>query len=501
MEFFVIAILLLALWAIRWAVQPTRKHEFQVIKPHRGSANPVSAAILQGYHQICRTTGRPFLVRYWQKYYMILPAKYLPDIRRAGRDHLAFVDSISDILFLYNWVGDLFKSSRMVFAVIKGVNPQLPKLSGAMFEESLYAFEKEIGLGDEESKSFNALTVMTSVSLRTMTRIIAGKELSRNEAFLNATTAYFDGNFLTGFLMLKMPFRGFLRDLLAWPLWKYHQHFRQYRLIEMIKPFIAKRMEDHKLGTYNNTEFDAVQCTLNILHEFPLDGHHRNTPLHTLSHETLQLIWASGQSPAISVTTMLFKLLEEQSYIAPLREEAQAAINKHGWNDPIFNELPKLDSFIRETHRLHPAFSLNATRVVRDAPFTFSDGLQIPPGTRIAFPAEACQQDPDFLANPNEFDGFRFVKLAATDARQEDGVSRWAASHTSYSNLTFGYGNHACPGRFIAVRLLKILLARLLLDYDLSWEREGGEPPRLTFEGMSFPNVTQEITLRRRMKA
>lgn len=47
---------------------------------------------------------------------MILPAKYLPDIRGAGRDHLAFVDSISDILFLYNWVGDLFKSSRMVFA-------------------------------------------------------------------------------------------------------------------------------------------------------------------------------------------------------------------------------------------------------------------------------------------------------------------------------------------------------------------------------------------------
>lgn len=65
---------------------------------------------------ICRTTGKPFLVSYWQKDYMILPAKYLPDIRGAGRDHLAFVDSISDILFLYNWVGDLFKSSRMVFA-------------------------------------------------------------------------------------------------------------------------------------------------------------------------------------------------------------------------------------------------------------------------------------------------------------------------------------------------------------------------------------------------
>lgn len=25
-------------------------------------------------------------------------------------------------MFLYNWIGDLFKSSRMVFAVVKGIN-------------------------------------------------------------------------------------------------------------------------------------------------------------------------------------------------------------------------------------------------------------------------------------------------------------------------------------------------------------------------------------------
>jgi hypothetical protein len=75
--------------------------------------------------QISRVTGKPFYVRYWQKDYLILPTKYLPDVRRASRDHLSFVDSISDVLFLYNWVGDLFKSSRLVFAVIKGVNSQL----------------------------------------------------------------------------------------------------------------------------------------------------------------------------------------------------------------------------------------------------------------------------------------------------------------------------------------------------------------------------------------
>lgn len=25
-------------------------------------------------------------------------------------------------MFLYNWIGDLFKSSRIVFAVVKGIN-------------------------------------------------------------------------------------------------------------------------------------------------------------------------------------------------------------------------------------------------------------------------------------------------------------------------------------------------------------------------------------------
>jgi aspirochlorine biosynthesis cytochrome P450 monooxygenase len=70
-------------------------------------------------------TGKPFLVQYWQKEYMVLPAKYLPDVRRAARDHLTFLETISDTFFLYNWVGDLFSSQRMAFAIIKGVNPEL----------------------------------------------------------------------------------------------------------------------------------------------------------------------------------------------------------------------------------------------------------------------------------------------------------------------------------------------------------------------------------------
>jgi cytochrome P450 len=68
------------------------------------------------------------------------------------------------------------------------------------------------------------------------------------------------------------------------------------------------------------------------------------------------------------------------------------------------------------------------------------------------------------------------------------------------SVLSFGYGNHACPGRFIAIRLLKMMLCRLLLQYEFEWDFKGpgDEPARFVIEGASLPNITQKIRVRRR---
>ena len=78
---------------------------------------------------------------------------------------------------------------------------------------------------------------------------------------------------------------------------------------------------------------------------------------------------------------------------------------------------------------------MNCTRTVTREPFTFSDGLTLPVGSRISFPARSSQRDPDHFDNSNEFDGFRFVKLTAADARTEDNVNRWVASHVGATNL------------------------------------------------------------------
>ena len=64
----------------------------------------------------------------------------------------------------------------------------------------------------------------------------------------------------------------------------------------------------------------------------------------------------------------------------------------------------------------------------------------------------------------------------------------------------FGYGNHVCPGRFFAIRLIKIIFSKLITEYDFSWDRtEPGQPARLMVEGISAPNPTQRIRLQRRV--
>ncbi len=37
----------------------------------------------------------------------------------------------------------------------------------------------------------------------------------------------------------------------------------------------------------------------------------------------------------------------------------------------------------------------------------------------------------------------------------------------SKENLAFGLGRHACPGRFFAANEIKLILSRLLLDFDI----------------------------------
>lgn len=115
------------------------------------------------------------------------------------------------------------------------------------------------------------------------------------------------------------------------------------------------------------------------------------------------------------------------------------------------------------------------------------------------------------------FDGFRFARLQSEDLSAGKATGRWGASTLSTTNLAsaphdqemlqhadwrsrFGYGTHACPGRFFAVRTVKMIFTKLILEYDIKWEGQVKQkPPPMRIEGQFIPNLSQKIILQERL--
>lgn len=71
----------------------------------------------------------------------------------------------------------------------------------------------------------------------------------------------------------------------------------------------------------------------------------------------------------------------------------------------------------------------------------------------------------------------------------------------SPESLTWGYGNHACPGRFFADNELKVILIELLRKWDFRVAdpaKTNSKALRTTRELFSVAPKSAEIELRRR---
>jgi len=154
-----------------------------------------------------------------------------------------------------------------------------------------------------------------------------------------------------------------------------------------------------------------------------------------------------------------------------LRDEIRTVLAEHGgvMSTPALQAMKKVDSLLKETLRFHPLSAGSFERKVLRT-FTLSSGQVIPAGTVIEVPVHAIAHDPGVFPNPDQFDGLRFYKLRQ-EARENGEVEAAAQNQfvsVSQSSLTFGYGRHACPGRFLAANEIKMIVAMALLMYDIT---------------------------------
>lgn len=102
--------------------------------------------------------------------------------------------------------------------------------------------------------------------------------------------------------------------------------------------------------------------------------------------------------------------------------------------------------------------------------------------------------------NADRFDPLRFYRLreaARSKGAVEEGAHNQFVSVTS-NNLLFGYGRHACPGRFFATNEVKMILANLLLTYDMKMtEGNTVRYPNIEVGTDFFPDPDREIMMKK----
>lgn len=175
----------------------------------------------------------------------------------------------------------------------------------------------------------------------------------------------------------------------------------------------------------------------------------------------------------------LYDLAAHPEIATELREEIVSVLSANSgiMSTHALQAMKKLDSFLKESLRLHPPGATSFQRKVR-RPIRLSTGETIPAGVVIETPTYAVTRDPEIFEDPDQFKPLRFYELRQR-YREEGSVEEAARNQfvsVSTKALSFGYGRHACPGRFFAANELKMIVATCIMMFDV--RLAGGETER-----------------------
>ncbi len=123
--------------------------------------------------------------------------------------------------------------------------------------------------------------------------------------------------------------------------------------------------------------------------------------------------------------------------------------------------------------------------------FVFSDGTVLPAGTAVSIGAHIVQADNRHYENAGEFEPWRFE-------REASGLGTVRLTKTTPTCLGFGHGRLACPGRFFAAMELHLMLAHLVMQFDVKYADGEHRPPNVWFVSACVPNPKAKILFRKR---
>ncbi|KAI0305190.1 cytochrome P450 [Multifurca ochricompacta] len=445
-----------------------------------------SRMINEGYEKVKPGLFKIPVFRRW----IVLPAgaELIEDVKRAPDDVLCLRAAATELFQADYTLPMLNMKDQYHNDVIRSkLTRNIADTFNVVRDELIGSLADYIPKSGEEWTKVSILPTIQRVVCRTSSRVFVGAPLCHNhdyhELALGFTRSVMKSAIIVG--LFPKP----LKPIAARFLSNIPNRTRQ--MMAFIRPLVEERSA--KLEAVGNAWTDVPNDMLTWLMS---EAKGVEKSLEGLARRLLLINFAAIHTTSLTFTAVLYNILSNPEDIEPLRQEVEAVVEEEGWTKAGIDKMYKIDSFLRETLRRDGLGFIGMQRIAL-RPFTFSNGMTIPAGTMIAFPLGATHTDEASYSNPEEFDGFRFSKLCEKEG--DVLATKYKAVSPSPESLFFGLGRHACPGRFFAANEVKVLLAHILVTYDIKFEDGKGVPGNLEIGSFRILRDTN-VLFRRRQK-
>jgi len=338
---------------------------------------------------------------------------------------------------------------------------------------------------DDGWTAFPALHLWTQVFAQAGNRVFVGPEICKDEQYRQDMLAHAMQVMKTAYIINAFP--KWCHGIVAWLVARPDLYIK--RVAKILGPSIQATREGlQTLGSAYALEHHTVLTWL-------LEDGGRSIQPDTdeeIVASILFMNFASIHTASSVFTHAIYDLAAHPEYVARLRKEVEDVIAEHGWTMAAMQELHSMDSFLRESARLNPTILVALPREVL-ADYRFTNGALVKKGSFIGASMLTAHFDPVKYPNPEVFKPWRFHTTKGSETAVK---TRFTTPSAEF--LPFGAGKHACPGRFFASYLMKVLFSIVIMNYDIKLEKEGIRPPSQPIGNSVIPNSTANILVKAR---
>ncbi|THU93439.1 cytochrome P450 [Dendrothele bispora CBS 962.96] len=423
----------------------------------------------------------------WQ---IVLNGGKLVDDMREASDEVLSADVFTEEVLqaYYTMHPNVIKSSYHTDVIRSPLTRNIgPRLSD-IYDEVKAAISEKIPLSNDWI-GIAAKEKSLDVVVRTANRFFVGLSLCRDPDFCDLNIKFTSNVFYNSLRINLFP--KFLHPIVGRIFTTRNSSLR--RMVKHLKPVIEERlrMREQFGKDWPDKPNDFIQWSIDAEAYAPFS---QRTSVEDLCVRVLFANFGAVHATSVAFTYALFNLACRPELIETLRKEVQTLTEDEGWTKPALSKMRLLDSFLMESARL---YGVRANGLMRKSTrdFTFSNGVTVPAGTLITVATRPMMRDNAIFPRGEEFNPFRFAELREKDG---EGFKHQMVTPTSEWVL-FGQGKHACPGRFFASTVLKLLMAHVLLHYDIKFPNASRELPPSFKQFADFaPDPNARVLFRKR---